>query len=851
MSNDRARQRDAVGKPLPPAFVLSDHGEPYLYEVNRNAFAHEPSATIFRRYFGDALLKKDSLYVILGSDSGLLIRYLLDTGLPDGSRYLILEPPEIADLIVNQVPEIRTEPRLALATFETWEQVLDTFSVRDYIYLENFRLHRSLAATDAFYAAYPGLFQRISQRIVSIKWHVQAELGHQDFYREQLYNLGDNQTPASVLENHFGGQTAMILAGGPSLDEFIPWARLNRDRVTLIAASRVSRRLRMSGLQPHIVVSVDPNEVGAYISRQLWLFNPDEVLFAYNYHVNHLLPTQWAGRSVYMGDRLPWESPQNPPNIHDYGPTVTNAAINLALHMGFGRILLAGVDLCFNRDGYSHASGSWEREAGPLIAETELSVLTNGGRQAETRPDYLSALQHLAAQATDALERGCEIINPSMESAQVDSIKYQPLEAMDFEPPPRSPGDNICALVPVYNSEQRKKHYQRMLKELQSATYRLQQIKQMTREALKCNDGLFGRNGKQADFKYKKRMDKIERRLDRDYKDLSPLVKKYDVRQFLRLAILDRDREWTPQEIEDWGRVYYQTYRDSADELIQLIDDASMRLKARLDEERNDIGVMKLHEAWKQQKLWVRPIVWEHQCRIDKRQINPEDRQYLDDLLPVLYEYVEDQKPRDTPVRGSLADLRSIRIKSQRLFRSQDLNGLKHLDAILEHGNIDAKNHQRLLLTGYIRELEQNNQDALTAYQSILNTYNGETGEEESEAAQSVLEETLLRIAAISFNEQNLENAANTLECLSNVSPIYDRQYGELLRITGQTEAAINAYSRYVQIVPDDTQAMLRLGRMHYETCNYDAARLTCNQAMKQDQSNQEVLELLSKLPEA
>ena len=57
--------------------VANQFGDKYLFPVNRKLFEQIDYQTRFKREYGDTFNSKDTLYIISGTDSGLLVKQLL------------------------------------------------------------------------------------------------------------------------------------------------------------------------------------------------------------------------------------------------------------------------------------------------------------------------------------------------------------------------------------------------------------------------------------------------------------------------------------------------------------------------------------------------------------------------------------------------------------------------------------------------------------------------------------------------------------------------------------------------------------------------------------------------------
>ncbi len=224
-------------------------GERYLFGINRNLFQGSDASSVFRSYFGDKLFEEDTFYVIAGTDSGLLYQFVKTQGLPKGSRYLFVELPQILALMEGLDG---SQAELAVTTGENWLEQAKDMGVENYAVQERLVLLRSLGVVHGHYGQYPpsGDNSKVNSSFSSLIR--EGDLSSRPFVICQIENLTENQIPAIRLNGTFRGKTAVVLAGGPSLDELLPWVRQHRRNLFVIAVSRISRSLIEAGIQPDI-----------------------------------------------------------------------------------------------------------------------------------------------------------------------------------------------------------------------------------------------------------------------------------------------------------------------------------------------------------------------------------------------------------------------------------------------------------------------------------------------------------------------------------------------------------------------------------------------------------------------
>ncbi len=815
--------------PLTEPFVANPFGEQYLHAVNRGAFAHVGAQAMFQRHFGERLAAPDTLNIVIGTDSGLLIEHLLQAGLPEGSRFLFVELPEVLPRVRERLGQRLAHPGIALEAADSWHARAAEFAIDSYVYLDSVRLWKSLAASDAFLPAYRLLHQAVEMDLNTWTWSLRSELETSTFANCQLANVADALCPAILLRDRYRGRTAVVLGGGPSLDELLPWILAHRERLVLIAVSRISRRLQALGVVPDIVCTIDPTELSFDVSREMLRFGP-EVVLATAYHANPPLVGQWQGPRLHLGPRLPWRSALNEDNIPVTGPTVTNTALHLAVEMGFSRVILAGVDLCFADDGNSHAAGSNERSAGPLLGHMGPRVPRNDGTLAETTEAFQQAVDSIGRQAEGARDRNCSIINPAPQAARIPHVEHRPLSDLEPDGPPPAPVATLLSGDGAAEGQLWHQYWTRTEAELRETLRDLDRIESLAREALRCNERLFGAGGPTRNFRYKRRMDKIERRLEREHGDLARLVKHYGVRLFLR-AIRTHD-DWTDEEIRETGDIYYRSYLEGTERLRESVTLALDKVRLRRCERDPETDLARLAEGWRSHgepgrvRLWVD---WQ-----PDRAADPANAGLIDALQAEFEQALTRKDTRHERRCRAEADLSGVPSKALWLFQHHDRDGLSRLVSALAAHPEPAARPIHHLAAGYLAELEQRIEEALESYQQIQEP--------------PLVEEALRRITALSLAREDYASALLALECLTQISPAYLLQFAELLRILGQSQQAAEAYSRHLEQAPGDHAALLKLGQLYREQGILDGARWAFGHVLEQDPDNRAARRMLDEL---
>lgn len=875
-------------------------GEYYLPTINQEIFSMSGADSFYRRHFDKSLQTEDALYLIIGTDSGRLVNWVITCGLAEGSRYLFVEYPDLVEQLQNAADLPQELPEnMRICAPEAWLVQAEELALKDYCYLGNVLPVKSLAVVDAFFEGYLSVWNDFEEKIGQYQMMVGQEVGSHIFMIKGLENLAENRSSARCLINLFEDKTAILLAGGPSLKESYAWVKENRQNLVVLAVSRIAVQLEREGIVPDFFFAIDPHDIIFHQSKGMLAFWQNTLLVNV-YHLNPRLLSQWRGKNVYMGTLFPWKTEMNKlpkpavadavasqdkalqdavsqdavsqgaasknnanvpvkttlqrnPTLSFPGITVGHQALGMAIEMGFSQIILSGLDLCFDKEGFTHTEGSEERKVGPFTAPSALWVETNGGWEAETRYDFLNAIPSLEVLAKFALNQGCRLVNPAKGAVAIKNVDHAPWERLEVTPLSKPAREIIQAAIPEETSPSRKQHYDEVMTELLRVRADVQKVARLTVEAVDCNDRFFGRKGHPPDFKFKKRMDEIEKILDEEYNEISLLVKRWGVRQFLKLSRPDKKKEWTDEEIENAGKRYYEIYRASAGDLIRLLDDIRQRVRARMEEEKTKPTIKTLISQWQKEDTPGRLQVF-----LDRQGRRIED--FPEKIATLLHALADDfQKTLDETETNykkhcfqSLATPQAIRFKVLSLFKQKDKDRLRAFADGLEKTAPEPVSHAAgeapkptttnkaqygLLIKGFLAELEDDPERAMRCFRQITSPV--------------LMTDAILRLLTITLTQGDLLSALPIAKRLSSRSPMHIPYYGDLLRMTGQKEGAIGIYSDYIKLAKNDFVTMLKLGKLHSELGHLAEARQVFEKILQEDSHNKAAALFLEQLPQA
>jgi len=813
------------------SFTQNAFGDRYLYQVNREAFNKVGASAVFAAFFGESLFYENTLHVVVGTDSGLLLRHIAQKGVPTGSRYLFIELPHILAALESEgVLDILGE-RGVCVTADEWLSKANEFKIKEYFYIGGVEFWQSIAAREASMPDYAEIAWSVDADLIKLRWAVSAALGGEGFTVCQLANLAENLVPASVLKDAFRGKTAVLLAGGPSLDACLPWVEEHRDCVAVLAVSRVARRLREAGITPDIVFTVDPTEMSFDVSKEMLEFD-ERVILIHAYHATPLLIGQWRGMSFYLGDLLPWKSPLNPPSLPHPGPTVTNTALSVAQAFGFSRIILGGVDLCFSRDGYTHAKGSNEHAVGPRFDLSAIQVETNGGWQANTTADFAEAARSLAMQAIQISRSGCEIVNPSPASAKMEGIAYRPLAEIQIHSGAFSVWDIVRPRVEPPTLEHRRRHCQKVLAELAKAIHQIKAIRELAVKGLEYNLGIYGEGNHRRAVKNKILLDRTERTLKTRYRQFSKLTKRLGIRDFLKITRPFEDKDLDAESAKKLGSIYYEAYRDGAQRLLQMLCKAEQRLHSRLEEEKAEPDFDRMFEQWREDRQYGRVRIW--RARYCSVPLSPMRQKELESIEQLYGKTLTDTDSAHLKRAKHHSSLPAAQKRGRILLKNRQTGELSDLLNSLEHHpDKQAALEYCQLISAYLAELNGDHETAIGLLYPIVQ--NGES---------PLLEDALLRVLSISLETHQAENACSALDCLSLISPVYKPQYAEMLKLLGRPIEAVDVYNDYLAAFPDQVYIQLKLARLYFDIGILEAARMMLNYILERTSENESALAL-------
>ncbi len=308
-------------------------------------------------------------------------------------------------------------------------KLADMYIIKDkveVVYLKNYAVVKSQELLD--------LTQKIYETCKSKTVDINTITRYSKFWlNNSLKNLGEIKSktvyPLSGLEGAFIGQTALVIAAGPSLNENIQKIKENREKYVIFAVNKVLPVLYNNGITPDFAVCMDArfveNSIAGkeeYLSKISCIMNlsSDNDIIKHSFRKIFISFSDNDGLVKGLTEYNKFIKPQ------ESGGSATTMAFVSAVKMGFTRIVLVGVDLAF-KNNVAYSSGeeidivSKEKIKINNIEKDVVYVKSVTGEDVLTTEDYAAFINHF-----ETLIKGTEyseIYNTTSFGAAIPGVK--------------------------------------------------------------------------------------------------------------------------------------------------------------------------------------------------------------------------------------------------------------------------------------------------------------------------------------------------------------------------------------------------------------------------------------------
>ena len=797
------------------SFSENQWGEKYIEEINRTDFVNTPSTDLFKRILDFNLKAENCLFIVSGSDSGLLLPWLREQKIGRGSRLAVIELDEVYALVAPAYRDVLDDnqcdsasvspPPMTLHKLSTWQD--DIFDGSDHAWIRtgDVQLLESNASTADYLRLYAPMLHAIGKSTEQQMAEVSTKLNRKFFSKMQLRNAADSMVPLKVNLAIGQGKTAVVLGGGPSLDLHLEWIKQHRDKIFLLAVSRIANKLMKEELKPDLVVSVDPQDMSYELSKQgvLWT----DVPLAYNYHVSAKLLQQWQGPAFYMGKRLPWHSDKQLKNcVPASGPTASHSAVITASHLGFSQILMAGVDMCFSVSALAHADDSPEQMIQKMPTLCSAHVKTYSGKVAGSNISLKNGVDALEEIGAQFKKEGIRLFNLAEDAAYCPSIPYLAIDEITLPDKKPALSDYLDLEVLAITMQE----LEQLEKEFKLAKHAFSQIRAMCTKARTLVEEIYDVKAVGNTTKISSRLAQLHKQIESEYPDYISAVNYHCGVEFSKASVRTDFNDLSAEELVGWGQHYCKLIGRGARSLIQEINAQSPRLQLRRDEQDVNGDVRQLAKRWREDETPGRILRWK---RLHGASVKPEDRAWVQrtigkfraTLNSTAVEFSHSHRSQNESINSVLKSLVF-------LMQNQSISELQAIESKLD-ANLWPYSALKPYTAGLVQVLQNNPTCALNNFQEAIDTctVRMDTHADTVDSMKRLNEECLVMMNSCYIKLNDCQSVLATLEMLSEMLPSYIVSYSSRLSLLGQRELAIELLQSYIEMYPANEKAQFLL----------------------------------------
>ena len=791
-------------------WMTNARGEHFLYEINRDDFARQGGHELFARRFMSNLLEDDHFYLVVGTDSGLLLEYVARQLAPEAkARYIFVEDGEVLEALRSR-HALAEHEAIQVCTVEELDGCRPQAKFNEFCYRSRVRMVMSLAAESDYSGLYAAIVEAATVSQTINRHQVHVSLGSKAFLQQHILDAPDHLHSGLEARGRFEDRRVLILAAGPSLDDVIEWVKAHRQSFVIIAVARIGAFLKTHGIVPDFYAIIDPHPVMLNVARDAVLQSAKVPLLA-GYHSNTDVVANWGARVYFCGDRLPWGTELNIESFGVAGPTVTHFALSVAIRSGAKEIYLAGMDLCFGVNGLkSHCSENGESKAGPALGRNGVQqVRTYAGDVADADVNLLMSVDGASVLGKLATANGIPVFNLSANAAEVEGIAYRSPQEVDLDGELAEPfpddGD-----VSVH-----QERYTEYLLALNAEFDKLRSDLRRLRANLKRRQRripeLFEKEDGPIRPKIAKQVDGIDKQVERLGRGLEYFLKHWGGGYFMAHYEDKLEEEITPEDLSLYYTNYYDAYLKSIAEVIEVVTLASKKCDRRLLElSSEDLGELKAE--------WLKAREF---LRIDKDILRPRLEKldgYVrlsDELHEGFRNWYEVLAQADKLRCQQGVNQRNVVSKAYYLFDRKRVEALRDLNEFVKASDNDNLSPELAsLLGGLLSELEMRGDEALQCFEAVINGTD-----------RSLYEVALLQILEIAKRRADYPLCLYVFNCLDEISRTYLKYHAEMLIHVGDVKAALEKLADYHETFPEDLDNLVRIVDIYHLTGNTKQAR--------------------------
>lgn len=797
-------------------FSENQWGDRYIDSLSRQTFANVSAEHYFASHMDINFDKSDVLYVIVGSDSGLLIDYFRTHMQASGTRAVFVEPDDVYEILTAECDHLlnrdgtlltspeheQNQPDIRLHSHGHWRREVMDGRDKSWFQAGELRIIESQSSQKDYTQIYMPLFKEIRSAIDRRSIDIVEELGNKTYVRTQMINAADSVLPLLTSADFGKGYTAVILGGGPSLDTYLDWVIENREKLFVIAVSRLSSRLQAIDFKPDAIVHIDPYPTSYDVSKHgvVWT----DVPLLCGFHTAPQLLQEWQGPRFYLGRRLPWTAKDDVVALNTIaapGPTVSHTATLVASSLGFSQIYMIGVDMCYS-SVTTHAKGSPEEAFQKLPSLYDAQVETYSGSMAGSIYAFERGVRSLEHIGKAANQNTTVLFNLNEYAAKIDCIPHVKTSDITL---PDSKAD-FSEYVKQYEEYDNLKNFKELEIELKAARAKYHYIKRSCQQAHRIIDRMYSPAGSVDSARYMKKLDRIDRKIETRATDFIYAIKLYQSDVLIKLKKPSGFDEMKDTAMKEWISAYYEIFATGAESFLTMIADLECRIQIRQAELEETKSVEALIDIWKKDLTPGRILQFDDAAisrlnESDKKRVEIAKDQFLNTIHNDDTALSRKLKSFNLNIDHCMRSLIYIfNIKSK-----VDLQSLS--DNLLDSdwpGNVI-----RTFAIGLIADIDSRHDNAINQYQLVIDACSDRLDEQTDtlESMQRIIEESLVRMTQAYLNLKQPDAACTTLGTLCEMLPQYFMAYAKLLNLCGRTDTALEILNIYVEHYPTHWQA--------------------------------------------
>lgn len=251
-------------------------------------------------------------------------------------------------------------------------------------------------------------------------------------YRNSIRNIEYlyRSNGLELLKGKFNNCTALVVGGGPSLEKDIAKVKECKDKMLIIAAGSSIQALLRNGVEPHLIVTMDPSEANGKVFENVDTTNIPLVFINQLYppilerHPNRNYHAFFIGNPIL--DYVFAERTLEPKFMSN--TSVSGTAVQIAAYLGASTVVFTGQDLSFPNKQY-YAFGATHLSSEKLdkhMSTNTLKVENVKGQYNDTNYSLKVTLEDIE-ELINLLDN-ITFINSSSLGAKIKGAEFLPFE---------------------------------------------------------------------------------------------------------------------------------------------------------------------------------------------------------------------------------------------------------------------------------------------------------------------------------------------------------------------------------------------------------------------------------------